>query len=318
MQWAGYEINLHTGVIIPLYGILLAIYLLLQEYSYRVKIINPRKKSDFQTRELHHFHAKFPSVIELKGTLMEEFTTQLPETTDFSVGYFSGKQSAKRWVINQDDLDLMYKTGKTSILLWCDARVEPPDADESAGRGCKRKSPTEPCATVSKRKQIELQVDEIVSELKEKQGAKYTVPQLRLWARMINSGNHESTDDPPNLPAITGIDPKKPKKPSLSDAIVMAATSFANAVRGPDITQTGSCNAAVVVSGDTAHTPTKSTITNPQRLSSRSPGRVTELRIKKLQELKELQQLLEQKILTQEEFAEQKALVLRSLRKLTD
>ena len=38
-----------------------------------------------------------------------------------------------------------------------------------------------------------------------------------------------------------------------------------------------------------------------------SPRKITELRIKKLQEVRELQQLLEQKVLTEEEFSEQKS-----------
>ena len=41
-----------------------------------------------------------------------------------------------------------------------------------------------------------------------------------------------------------------------------------------------------------------------------------ELRSNKMQELKELQQLLEQNIVTDAKFAEQKSLVLNSLRKL--
>ena len=48
-----------------------------------------------------------------------------------------------------------------------------------------------------------------------------------------------------------------------------------------------------------------------------SPGRITDLRMKKLHELRELQGLLEQNVLTQEEFAKQKQMVLDSLRKLT-
>ena len=48
-----------------------------------------------------------------------------------------------------------------------------------------------------------------------------------------------------------------------------------------------------------------------------SPGRITDLRMKKLHELRELQGLLEQNVLNQEEFDEQKRLVLDSLRKLT-
>ena len=40
-----------------------------------------------------------------------------------------------------------------------------------------------------------------------------------------------------------------------------------------------------------------------------SPGRATELRMKKLKELRELQALLEQSILSEAEFAEQKAVL---------
>lgn len=47
-----------------------------------------------------------------------------------------------------------------------------------------------------------------------------------------------------------------------------------------------------------------------------SPGRTTDLRIKKLQKLKQLQQLLEENVINREEFDEQKALVLNALRKL--
>ena len=48
-----------------------------------------------------------------------------------------------------------------------------------------------------------------------------------------------------------------------------------------------------------------------------SPTKITELRKKKIPELRKLQSLLEQNILTEEEFVEQKGLVLDSLRKLT-
>ena len=47
------------------------------------------------------------------------------------------------------------------------------------------------------------------------------------------------------------------------------------------------------------------------------PSKITDLRMKKLQELHKLQALLEQNVLTQQEFIEQKQLVLDSLRKLT-
>ena len=48
----------------------------------------------------------------------------------------------------------------------------------------------------SKRKLIEDKVDDTVEELKERHDDRYTPPQLRLWARMISAGHHESLDDP--------------------------------------------------------------------------------------------------------------------------
>ena len=48
-----------------------------------------------------------------------------------------------------------------------------------------------PDVRVSKCKQTDSEVREIVSELKEKHESKYSLPQLWLWARMIISGNHE-------------------------------------------------------------------------------------------------------------------------------
>ena len=157
-------------------------------------------------------------------------------------------------------------------------------------------------------------MDSLVADLKEKQGNKYSMPQLRLWARSIVSGTDDSTEEPPNLPAITGLGPKRPKKQSVGDALAEAASTFASAIRAPEIRQSGGPN-AVVLSGNS---PSKAGSSSESgRPICLSPGRVTELRSKKLQELKELQYLLEHNILTNKEFAEQKALVLASLCKLT-
>ena len=270
-------------------------------------------------REVHRHDQRFATIQELKEKIMDEFGDQLPETTDFQVGYFHGKQSAKRWIITQEDLNLMYESKKEKILLWADARhtrVQSPNTSGSSSRGQKRKS-ADPFGLTSKRQQIESEVD-VVSDLKKKQGDKYSLPQLRLWARCIVSGNHESTDEPPDLPPITGNGPKKPKKQSFGGALVEAASTFAaQVVRGSEIKQSGN---AIVVSGTTTQTPTKlstSVCIDNDKSVVLSPGKVTDLQSKKLQELRELQCLRDQGILTEEEFAEQKSLVLASLRKLT-
>ena len=286
-----------------------------------MKIISPLKKSDFIVRELHHFHGKFDLVTSLKLKLMDEFGELVPATTDFQIGYFRGKQSTKYWIMCQEDLDMMNDSlgkGKPNILLWCDGRsadsLDSSDSASSCGR--KRKSPPVSEPLPSKRQQLDDSIADTVKELKEKHESKYTFPQLRLWARMIVAGNHDSTDTPPLIPAITGIQPKREKKSSLSDVIAGAAVTFANAVKSPDIQQRN--NQSIVISSDAMSSPVKpNSSLSVTPTTGISPAKVTELRMKKLRELRELQELLEQNILTQQEFMEQKKLVLDSLRKLT-
>ena len=157
-----------------------------------------------------------------------------------------------------------------------------------------------------------------MKDLQSKHGDKYTKPQLHCWARMITSGKYEDTD---TIPAFLELDNqhKKTKRTTLADATTGAAVTFAHAVtrNSPGVQQ---CNSQSVVvssanSPSTAVTGVGASTCLPT--PGISPGRITDLRIKKLRELCELQGLLEQNVLIQEEFAEQKQLVLDSLRKLT-
>ena len=90
--------------------------------------------------EVHQFNQRFATIQELKEKIMEEFSDQLPEAMDYQVGYFHGKQSAKRWIMTQEDLNLMYESKKENILLWADARVQCPNTNGSSSRGQKRKA----------------------------------------------------------------------------------------------------------------------------------------------------------------------------------
>ena len=117
----------------------------------------------------------------------------------------------------------------------------------------------------------------------------------------------DRTDDPPNIPAITGVTPKK-EKSCLAEVISGAATTLAQALK-PQVS-VSAANTSMIVNHTT---PPKVAASS---LIGISPVRSTELRSKKLQELRELQQLLEGNVINAEEFAEQKAIVLDSLRKL--
>ena len=52
-------------------------------------------------REVHWFNQRFATIQEYKEKIMDEFSDQLPETMDFQIGYYHGKQSAKQWIITQ-------------------------------------------------------------------------------------------------------------------------------------------------------------------------------------------------------------------------
>ena len=57
-------------------------------YSYKVKIINPNKKSDVAVFYLNDFGGAFDSVTSLRVNLIETFKERVPSTLDFNVGYY--------------------------------------------------------------------------------------------------------------------------------------------------------------------------------------------------------------------------------------
>ena len=95
------------------------------QYKYKVKSINPSKKSEVIAREIHHFSSKFESVRALRNKLVKDFIDNIPSSEDFTVGYFDGSQHSKMWLVTADDLHSMYikypKGG--NIALWCDGKT---------------------------------------------------------------------------------------------------------------------------------------------------------------------------------------------------
>ncbi len=122
------------------------------EYSYRVKIINKDKRSEFMTRELKSFSGRFKSVRVMKHKIMEELDNLVPSAMDFQVGYFSGKQNKKHWLIEDGDLKEMYEMAnvKKKVFLWCDGRVA------EKAKELKRKHPSSHEGS-TKNKRVELE-----------------------------------------------------------------------------------------------------------------------------------------------------------------
>ena len=257
-------------------------------YTYKVRIINPNKKSDFILRQLHRHHSRFSTVTAIRVSMIDEFDDQVPDSVKFNVGYIDGRHQMS--LFNVDDLSLMYSKYKLGgeIILWCEGRCI------EDNRGSRKKGLE---AAGQQKQEREDQVDNVFADLKSKHNEKYTGPQLRLWSRMVCSGIHDDMDKPPDVPAF-GASVKKPRKESLADAITGAAATLVKTFGAPDAS-----------SSEVHREPTPTVM-------GVSPGKTVQLRMKNLKQLQYLQSLFEDGILNESEYSEQKTCILSSLRKL--
>ena len=156
----------------------------------------------------------------------------------------------------------------------------------------------------SRRQEKEDEVDDIFQELKDKHGDKFGIPKLRLWARMVGANLHDDLENPPNIPAFCGNTPKRLRQQeSFSDVIGGAAVAIVRALASETPSK----------AKDASATPCQSSTSLP---SSLSPAKAVEMRMKNYEQLRYLQQLFDDGILTQEEYEEQKRGILCALRKL--
>lgn len=219
------------------------------------------------------------------------FGEQVPNTITFNVGYYEGQQHSKIWLCSSRDLEAMYHKYPTGeITLWCDSC-----SDEGTGHSKRKRDDTSSTAP-SKRQKKEEEVDSIFKELKEKHGSKYDTPRLRLWARMVANDIHSDYEEPPKIPAFSST-PKRSRQQSVSSAFNGAAIAFAKALSA-------------------SPNDNENTAISSSRQTGVSPGKAIELRMKNYQQLRYLQQLFDDGILSNIEYAEQKREILESLRKL--
>ena len=196
--------------------------------------------------------------------------------------------------MSTDDLVAMYThfRGKQSIPLWCDGKGDTTDLhDDIEPR--RKKQKTSKDTHTKKTNDQEEDLECVFQRLREKHGNKWSGPQYRLWARALVTGVHDDDSKPPNSPMFTGGLQKQPKE-SLADAFASAATAIAKAFSPKH-------------DGDGATTG---------RSVHFSPGKKVDIRMKNLEQLRVLQSLMEDGILSEDEFSEQKRIVLQSLNNL--
>ena len=214
----------------------------------------------------------------------EEHVSQNPK---FNIGYYEGQQHCKIWLACKDDFALMYKKyPKGEITLWCDGRGE--EEDEDVGTKKRKKADGD---KVTRRQEREDEIDDVVKQLKEKHKDLYTLPNYRLWARSVCGNLHDDLDTPPDLPSFQGhTAAKKAPRESLQDALTGAAVTFAKVFKDDRVVE-------------------------PAEKSAAEMSKI-ELRMKNFEQLRYVQQLFNDGILTDAEYNEQKETILLSLRKL--
>ena len=91
------------------------------------------------------------------------------------------------------DLEAMYKAATIGdkITIWCEACKEEQSGETSVPRiGHKRKSADSDGDDALPAKRAE-KIEELASQLHKKHGEVYTMPHLRIWARMILNKQHK-------------------------------------------------------------------------------------------------------------------------------
>ena len=115
---------------------------------------------------------------------------------------------------------------------------------------------------------------------------------------MVASNLHDDYETPPTIPAFMST-PRKPRSPSLSTVIGGAAAAFAKALG--ENSQQDREGSGSVLGGPSV---------------SVSPGKAVDLRMKNYEQLRYIQQLFDDGILTEAEYIEQKQDILASLKRL--
>ena len=116
----------------------------------------------------------------MKVKIIEEFKELVPQTLEFHVRYFLGKQSTKLWIVCEEDLNAMYESldqdGKDNVLLWYDGSSSKSQDSETQAVSTSRKRKAAADHLVDKRHERMDDLDDILKGLKGKHGSIYTNP----------------------------------------------------------------------------------------------------------------------------------------------
>ena len=201
-----------------------------------VKVFSPANKKDFKMYTLRNMDtANFNDPTTLKTELFTQLGDEVVcGSLDFDIGYLV--QNEKKWIHNAEDAQDALGSAKHGgkLTLWCTG-VGP----KSQAPGQKRPwtgpgaCSEESMAIKKKKKQSfteerEERMTEIIANLRERHGSKYSTLQYRLWAEMFINDTHKTLDTAPPYPLFG--EEKRPHVSSSSGQLNEALTGLANSI----------------------------------------------------------------------------------------
>ena len=135
---------------------------------------------------------------------------------------------------------------------------------------------------------------EVIANLRERHGSKYSTLQYRLWAEMFINDMHKTLDTAPPYPLFG--EEKRPRASSASGQLNDALTGLANSI-------------AVALVPNQLQQSARSS-------STASPTKTAQLRSKYMEQLKDLIKLRDIGALTPEEYEDERKVIVNSMKKL--
>ena len=272
-------------------------------YTVSVKVLNKKDFKMYTLRNVELNVMKRPD--DIKNEILEQIGGQVvSESLEFDLGYYTGKE--KKWINNQDDacdaLDILKSQNK--LTLWCTGVLEKEkrkrdrsgsESDDNATDTDTRNPKRSKQKHTSAIKAKEAERDSIVSELRECNGTTYSAVQYRLWAEMKMGHTWDSLEKHPPYPMFGE---KRHKGHSASGELNEALTGLAKSIVGYLSPQ-----------------PNTSRVTSTS-CATLSPAKTAQLRSKYMEQLSDLVKLREIGALTNEEYDEQRQVIVDSMRKL--
>ena len=177
--------------------------MVIPEFEYFLKVVNPSKMSEFVNLRLGTWKqcetlSALRCLLEEKTCLPSEVKINKPNFQIVEIGYIEpghGLRGQKVWLYADADLKGMYDklTGKKSIQLWCYTHVTATKSQKETSKDLSASSESQ-----------KSDVDAVYEQLREKHSSYYDEERLRMWAHLVQMGKHTSLDEPPDKPYFRG------------------------------------------------------------------------------------------------------------------